>query len=320
MGRHDNRADLRHIPGYVRAQNGSIGGSRASGKPGRDVVLKVPLGTLVYQFDAPEQLDPGANWRQLCGGWDRRLVCDINVATHESVLLARGGTGGHGNTMRTPYEAQYGAEPQEAYYEIELKSIADVGFVGLPNVGKSTLLSATVGETPCCDLVGDAGVSISVADLPGIVECRLTQEFFRHIERTKALLYVMDVCNTTHTSMAESFASLREQVEAHGRGLASKPFAIVATKMDVNAGDAAKSVDAFCQHLKDMRIASKVLPTSAKLGLGIPNLVRVVRDLVGNFAQELVHRASEEFSVDGEDVPPDEGDEFAEHRDDATGR
>ncbi|ORM42112.1 GTPase Obg [Babesia sp. Xinjiang] len=303
MNKHDNRADLRHIPGVVRACNGSIGGRFASGKPGNDVVLKVPLGTLVYQFQCPLQDDPGKSWRQLCGGWNRTLIADINESSQENVLLARGGQGGSGNTMRTPYDAKFGAEPQEGYYEIELKSIADIGLVGLPNVGKSTLLSAmTRANTkiaaypfttmaPCIGHIKFTdGRSISIADLPGIVECRLTQEFFRHIERTKALLYVIDVCNTTHCSMEESFASLREQVETHGEGLANKPFVIVATKMDVNPGNAAKSVDEFCRYLKAMKVNSAVIPTSAKFGLGIPNVVRVTRSLVEKFAEALANK------------------------------
>ncbi|KAK1936831.1 hypothetical protein X943_000346 [Babesia divergens] len=303
MDKHDGKADLRHIAGCLRAQNGSIGGQRASGKAGRDVIAKVPLGTLVYRFDHQEDSEAPTKWRQLCDNWTRTLVADINDASHEMVLLARGGQGGHGNTMRTPYEAQYGSDPQEAYYEIELKSIADIGLLGLPNVGKSTLMSALTRAKskiaaypfttlkPCIGHIKFTdGASISVADLPGIVECRLTQDFFRHIERTKALLYVIDVCNTTHDSMEESFASLRSQVEAYGSGLAEKPFAIVVTKMDVRGGQAAMAVDAFCRNAKQMGFANKVVPTSAKLGLGITSLVRVVRDLTEQFAHKLATR------------------------------
>ncbi|GBE62744.1 Obg family GTPase [Babesia ovata] len=307
MNKQDNRADLRHIPGFVRAHNGSLGESRASGKPGGDVLIKVPLGTLVYELECPPEADLGKGWRQECDGWKRRLITDINEPSHEKVLLARGGSGGHGNTMRTPYEAQYGFLPQEAYYEIELKSIADIGLVGLPNVGKSTLLSAMtranskIAAYPFTTLaphIGHVkytdGASISVADLPGIVECRLDQDFFRHIERTKALLYVIDVCNTTHNSMEESFEALREQVEAHGTGLADKPYAIVATKMDINADDAARSVDRLFWHLKAKGIRSMVLPTSAKFGLGIANLVRAVRYLVEKFAEEIAGKVNED--------------------------
>ncbi|CDR96273.1 MITOCHONDRIAL GTPASE 2(YEAST)/OBG-RELATED, putative [Babesia bigemina] len=312
MNKQDNLADLSHIPGFVRAQNGSLGESRASGKPGSDALIKVPLGTLVYELDCPPDFEPGKGWRHECDGWKRRLITDINEPSHEKILLARGGSGGRGNTMRTPYEAQYGSSPQEAYYEIELKSIADIGLVGLPNVGKSTLLSAMtransrIAAYPFTTLaphIGHVkytdGASVSVADLPGIVECRITQDFFRHIERTKALLYVIDVCNTTHSSMQDSFESLREQVEAHGTGLADKPYAIVATKMDINADDAAKSVDALFWHLKAKGIRSMVLPTSAKFGLGIPNLVRAVRCLVEKFAQEIAGRVN-----DDDDSPP----------------
>ncbi|GFE52717.1 Obg family GTPase [Babesia ovis] len=325
MGKHDNRADLRHIPGSVRAPGGLMGSYNAAGKSGNDVILKVPLGTLIYRFDRPPHDEPDKGWREVCGTWKRTLVADINEPTHENVILARGGRGGHGNTMRSvnhsltntkvnrsPYEAEYGGSPEEEYYEIELKSIADIGLIGLPNVGKSTLLSAMTRANsriaaypfttlaPCIGHIRFTdGQNISVADLPGIVECRLTQEFFRHIERTKALLYVIDVCNTTYDSMEETFASLREQVKAHGTGLANKPFVIVATKMDVNPSAAARSVDEFCQYLRTMKVNTTVIPTSAKFGLGVVKLVRVVRNLVEEFAQTLADRVNNEDCGEG---------------------
>lgn len=303
MDKHDGKADLRHIPGCIRAQNGYLGGNRASGKPGKDVILKVPLGTLVYRFDPQDDPYESQNWRQLCDHWNRKLIADINDVNQEKVTLALGGSGGRGNSMNSPYEAQYGFEPQEAYYEVELKSIADVGLLGLPNVGKSTLLSALTRANckiaaypfttikPCIGHVQFTdGASISIADLPGIVECRFTQDFFRHIERTKALLYVIDSCNITYASMEDHFSSLRQQVEAYGAGLADKPFAIVITKMDLHGEMAARAVDSFCHHLRYIGLKNHVIPISAKFGLGTKNLVKVIRDLAEKVSEEITMR------------------------------
>ncbi|EDO07610.1 Obg_CgtA GTPase family protein [Babesia bovis T2Bo] len=311
MDKHDHRVDLRHIPGAVKAPDGTIGNRYASGRPGNDVKLKMPLGTLVYKLEPSFLHDSDKCWRQLCWSWKRSLIADINDASHSPILLARGGCGGRGNTMRTPYHAEYGGEADEGYYEIELKSIADIGLVGLPNVGKSTLLSAMTRANskiaaypfttiaPCIGyIMFTDGKSISVADLPGIVTCRFTQDFFRHIERTKALLYVIDVCNATCSSIEENFASLREQIHVHGSGLSEKPFVIVVTKMDVNPAAAAKNVDKFCNYLKTIDLNTTVIPTSAKYGLGIASLIRSVRGLVETFARQLANRV-----IDRDDEP-----------------
>ncbi|EKX73140.1 small GTP-binding protein domain containing protein [Theileria equi strain WA] len=288
--RADERCDLKSIPSIVRAQNGSNGlGGRTSGMTGEDIILRVPLGTLIYKFDPVGDLD---NWRANCKNWKKKLIADINSTTYEKVLLALGGRGGSGNNMKTPYESESGKEPEENYYEIELKSIADIGLLGLPNVGKSTLLSsvtranAKIAAYPFTTLspyIGyikyTDGASLSMADLPGIVECRLTQEFLRHVERTKALLYVIDACNPTYTPM-ENFMILRAQVEEYGSDLAQKPYAVVISKMDVASERSAKVTDDFYRQLRDSDIKCNVIPTSAKLGLGLSKLACELRTLV----------------------------------------
>ncbi|KAK2195863.1 bifunctional GTP1-OBG domain superfamily/GTP-binding protein Obg-CgtA/GTP binding domain/OBG-type guanine nucleotide-binding (G) domain/P-loop containing nucleoside triphosphate hydrolase/GTP1-OBG domain/Small GTP-binding protein domain/OBG-type GTPase [Babesia duncani] len=275
----NKRIDLGGIPGTVIAGNGASGmGIRSAGAAGEDVTIELPLGTLVHKFHPQGDLN---NWRNHCKNWDRELIADFDSSNCERLILAAGGCGGRGNNMKNPYHAEYGKDPEDNFYEIELKSIADVGLLGLPNVGKSSLLttmtraSTKIGSYPFTTLspvLGHIkytdGITISVADLPGVIDCKLTQEFLRHVERTKALCYVLDACNPQFT-LEENFTILKSQVNEYGGALPTKPFLVVISKMDITSDKAASCTDEFYRQLKREYDNCLIIPTSAKLGLGI---------------------------------------------------
>lgn len=222
---------------YFKASNGNQGeGRKKYGKKGEDLVLIVPPGTSVYDDDSGE------------------LLLDL-VYDNEKVLFLKGGKGGLGNTHfksstnQRPDYAQPGLPGEERNIRLELKLIADVGLVGFPNVGKSTLISTISNAkpeianyefttlTPKLGMVEvDEFSSFIMADIPGIIEGAsegrgLGVKFLKHIQRTGILLYMIDLAN--YRSVDEQFATLREEVVKFSDELGSKKFGIVFTKADV---------------------------------------------------------------------------------------
>ena len=229
--------DFRYQKKYV-ARNGEPGGGvHRSGKDGEDVTLKVPRGTLV------KNAATGA------------LVAD--VSGDEPVLICRGGRGGWGNshfatpTRQAPRFAKAGLPGQVLEATLELKLLADVGFVGLPNVGKSTLLSAISSARPkvanyhFTTLVPnlgvvylDAGVSFVAADIPGIIEgasdgAGLGLDFLRHIERCRLLLHLVDVSGSEGRDPVEDFNAINGELTKYGLRLEERPQIVVANKTDL---------------------------------------------------------------------------------------
>lgn len=229
--------DLRYKK-YVKAEHGKDGHtSRKSGRDGKDVKLKVPLGTVVYDADTKERLG--------------------EITEHEETLLvAEGGQGGLGNwhfksaTNQTPQHAQEGREGEERAIELELKLIADVGLVGFPNAGKSTLLSAMsearpkVGAYPFTTLEPNLGVvtfsdyrSFVMADIPGIIEDAhegkgLGIQFLRHIERNNILLFLVG-CDE---DIEGQYRALLHELKEYREDLLEKPRILAITKMDLKEG------------------------------------------------------------------------------------
>lgn len=226
--------DLRYRK-YVKAEHGARGEpSKRKGKDGEDEILEVPLGSVVYDADSRERLG--------------------EITEHEEeIVIAKGGKGGLGNwhfrssTNQTPRHAQDGEEGEERTIEIELKLLADVGLVGFPNAGKSTLLSAMSGAKPKIDsypfttLQPNLGVitladyrTFVMADIPGIIEQAhegrgLGIQFLRHIERNNLLLFMV----SSQQDIEYEYNALLKELESYRKDLLDKPRLLAVTKMDL---------------------------------------------------------------------------------------
>ena len=222
------------------AENGGDGkGKDCHGRRGRDLIVKVPPGTLVYNAETGD------------------LLADIDSADQE-VIIATGGRGGRGNarfatsTNRAPRRRELGFPGEEKMLELELKLIADAGLVGYPNAGKSTLLTRISGARPkvaaypFTTLHPVIGVveypdyaRVNVADIPGLIDgahanVGLGHEFLRHIERTKVLIYVLDMGGIDGRTPWDDYANLKKELSLYKDGLAERPALLVANKMDVD--------------------------------------------------------------------------------------
>jgi len=227
--------DCREAPRY-RAESGRAGsGNNRTGKDGEDIVIRVPPGTVV---------------KESAGG--APLVDLVDVGT--TWVAARGGRGGRGNarfatpTRQAPRHAEPGAPGEDRWLELELKLIADVGLVGLPNAGKSTLLSRIsrarprIADYPFTTLEPNLGIvardperQFVVADMPGLIEGAhagrgLGLEFLRHVERTRVLVFLLDV---TRPAPAEDLAILERELAQHSAALAERPRLVTLTKADL---------------------------------------------------------------------------------------
>ena len=227
--------DVRYRRKYKADDGGAGGGSRKAGKSGKDVTVLVPVGTLIWKKD------------------DHTIVADL-VENGEEIIVCKGGIGGKGNirfktaTNRAPRKAQPGLPGETGHYEIELKVLADVGLVGLPNAGKSTLLSRIsaarpkIADYPFTTLEPNLGIvkygdysSFVMADIPGLIEGAsdgkgLGHQFLKHIERNKILLYLID---GTDETPFQSFKTLENEILQFNPDLDIKPVLICRTKSDI---------------------------------------------------------------------------------------
>ena len=229
--------DFRQIHKYV-AKNGEQGGKkRCHGANADNLVIKVPEGTVIKDFESG------------------KVIADMSGENRREVIL-RGGKGGLGNmnfatpTMQAPKYAQPGQDGQELWVQLELKVIADVGLVGFPNVGKSTLLSRVSNAKPkianyhfttldphlgVVDLDGGAG--FVMADIPGLIEgasqgIGLGHDFLRHIERTKVLIHVVDAASTEGRDPVADIRAINQELGAYNPELLTRPQVIAANKTD----------------------------------------------------------------------------------------
>jgi GTP-binding protein len=260
-----------------RGQHGQ--GSNRTGHTGADLELPVPIGTLVY-----EKMDTT--------GEQLTLLADLS---HEGdrVLVAKGGRGGLGNaqfatsTNRAPRKVQPGEPGEEKLLRLELKLLADVGLVGFPNAGKSTMIARIsaarpkIANYPFTTLTPNLGVvtlsgdrSFVVADVPGLIEgahrgLGLGHQFLRHLERTKVLVHLVDVSSASGRSPVEDLDTVREELELFDPSLAAKPQIVAANKTD--ALDEERRIDELAS-----RAAALKLPffrVSGVTGAGVPDLL-----------------------------------------------
>ncbi len=281
----DNLAQVVHQK-HWRAERGGAGlGSNCHGRKGHDTVIAVPPGTLILDRDR------------------QHVLRDLTEAG-EQVTVAHGGRGGRGNksfatsTNRAPREYQPGTEGEERWIVLELKVIADAGLVGLPNAGKSTLLSrlshATpeVSDYPFTTKHPNLGIvalngerAFVLADLPGLIEgahdgIGLGHEFLRHVERTRVVIHVVEPLPSDGSDPLHNYRVIRRELELHGHGLADKPEVIAVSKSELTDSDAAR------QRL-EQELGREVLAVSAVTGRGLSNLVSAVMTRLADIPVEV---------------------------------
>jgi GTP-binding protein len=282
---------FRYNPRHI-AERGRHGeGSNRFGREGEDLVLQVPVGTIVSDLDTGE------------------LVHDF-TEPGERILVAGGGRGGRGNaafatsTNRAPRRHDEGKPGVERNLQLELKVIADVGLVGLPNAGKSTLISRIsaarpkIADYPFTTLEPNLGVveyeefkTFVVADIPGLIEgahegAGLGLDFLRHVERTRVLLHLVDVSGLLPTGPVERFETINAELEAYSADLLSRPMIVVATKIDALDGE--ERLDELREHARTT--GREFFAISAVTGEGVDKL----KWRVGALLEDLASGATEE--------------------------
>jgi GTP-binding protein len=298
----DNLVDFFYQP-LLKAKRGGHGkGKNMYGRAGADAIYKVPIGTLIYRI--PPQLletrEEGEETRKpVIEPSACELVVDLSEENQE-FILCKGGAGGKGNTHfksstnRVPTQFTEGEPGEEGDFLLELRKIADVGFVGYPNAGKSTLLGkisaahpkvAPYPFTTLNPIIGivefDGYKRATVADIPGLIDgahrnVGLGHDFLKHIVRCKLLVFVLDVAGSEGRNPMEDLGSLRRELDLYDPSLSLRPWMIVANKMDLpNAG---QNLAIIRDRFKD----KLVVPMSAANGDG-------TKEFVGSLQEFLAH-------------------------------
>ena len=276
-------SDFRHVHKYA-ARDGEQGGKkRCHGKDGDDLIIKVPEGTVIKDFESG------------------KVIADMSGENRREVIL-KGGKGGQGNmhyatpTMQAPKYAQPGQPGQELWVTLELKVIADVGLVGFPNVGKSTLLSRVSNARPKIAnyhfttlnphlgvVDTDGGRGFVMADIPGLIEgasegVGLGHDFLRHIERTRVLIHVVDAASTEGRDPVADIEAINRELEAYNPDLLKRPQVIAANKTDVIYSEDEDPVERIRKAFEPKEIP--VYAISAVSGQGVKELLYAVYDLL----------------------------------------
>lgn len=274
--RHNTLVHFRYNPEH-KAERGRHGeGSNCTGREGADLILKVPVGTVVYDDTTGE------------------LIHDFQYPD-ERFVIARGGRGGRGNqhfatsTHQAPREHELGTPGEERLCRMELKLLADAGLVGYPNVGKSTLIARIsaarpkIANYPFTTLEPNLGVvtvgdppheeSFVVADIPGLIEgahlgAGLGMQFLRHIERTRLLIHIVDVSDASgRADPVEDYKVIEDELKSFGHGLEEKPRILVASKIDAANPEKLKKLQTMARRRK-----LRLFAISAVTGEGVDAL------------------------------------------------
>ena len=292
----DTLIDFRYQPKLI-AEDGKAGsGQKSSGKSGKDLIVEVPIGTIVKR--------------------DGEIVADL---THdeERAIVAHGGDGGYGNwhfrssTRQVPKIAELG-NPGEAYEaELELKLLADVGLVGFPIAGKSTFLSVVsnatpeIADYPFTTITPNLGVakvdnhSILIADIPGLIEGAsegkgLGDRFLRHVERTKVLLHLIDVYND---DAGKAYKDIRSELTNYSEELANRPELVVLTKTE---GVDDEIIAMQMKAILDQNPDAKIMKISASAHLGLTEVLRELWQIIDTTKEEDLVSETEETA---EEIP-----------------
>ena len=275
--------DFRHVRKY-KAVDGQEGGKRnCRGKDGEDIIIKVPEGTVIKEAESG------------------KVIADMSGDNRRIVLLT-GGRGGNGNqhyatsTMQAPKYAQPGQPARELELLLELKMIADVGLVGFPNVGKSTLLSRVTNARPkianyhFTTIIPNLGVvdmdgakGFVIADIQGLIEgasegVGLGHEFLRHIERTRVIIHMVDAAGTEGRDPIADIYAINKELEEYNMEIASRPTVIAANKIDAITDTENNPIDALKAEFEPKGI--RVFPISAVSGEGLKELLYYVSSLL----------------------------------------
>lgn len=282
---------------HYKAPKGERGQTKnRHGANAEDMFVRVPPGTLLIDDDTKE------------------VIADMTRHGQE-VVVAKGGRGGRGNTRfatasnPAPDIAEKGEEGQERYVILELKVMADVGLVGFPSVGKSTLLSMVSAAQPKIGAyhfttltpnlgvvdVGD-GRSFVMADLPGLIEgahqgVGLGHEFLRHVERTKVIVHIVDMSGSEGRDPYDDWLKINEELKLYNAKLEQRPQLVVANKMDIP--EAEEHLQEFRRKLEEEHGTAKVLPISAASRQGVQELIYKIADLLDSLPEEQAEEPEE---------------------------
>ena len=297
--------DFRYKTKYEAAPGEDGRGRQQFGKDGEDLVIKVPVGTLVRDAETNE------------------VMADL-VSDGQSFIAVRGGKGGKGNVLfknsvrQAPNFAEAGGFAKEKTIELELKLIADVGLLGYPNVGKSTLLSVSTSAnpkianyhfttlTPKLGVVNMYDSSFVMADIPGLIEGAsqgqgLGLDFLKHVERTRILIHIVDVSGSEGRDPIEDFEKINLELAQYSKKLAAKPQIVAANKKDMVSPEDLKR---FTDYIESKGL--KVYPICAPIHEGVDELLKAAYQLLSETAPE------EEILIPYEARDIDEDDDYRE--------
>jgi len=293
--------DFRYVRKYSAGDGDNGSKKRCHGKDGVDLIVKIPPGTVIKEKESG------------------KIIADMSH-NHKRELLLKGGRGGKGNqhyataTMQAPLYAQPGQKAREMDLLLELKVIADVGLVGFPNVGKSTLLAHVTNAkpkignyhfttlSPNLGVVDLEGGGFVIADIPGLIEgasegLGLGHEFLRHIERTKVIIHLVDAASTEGRDPIEDIHKINDELIAYNPELANRPQVIAANKIDVLYGDDEQKIVKSLKETFEPK-GIPVFAISAVSGKGIKELLYHVKGMLNNLDQTPVIFEKEFFPED----------------------